>query len=98
MTSFTDITESIKYIGNNNKQKATTERIFNLIKKRDHEKVLSTLDLEEEYKTLVSTETLYKTNKNSLFIGTLANTSKKDHKANELSDHFTDAESNGNES
>ena len=28
----------------------------------------------------------------------MANTSKKDHKANELLDHFTDAESNGNES
>ena len=59
MTSFTDITESIKYIRNNNKQKATTERIFNLLKKRDHEKDLSTLDLEEEYNTLVPTETLY---------------------------------------
>ena len=98
MTSFTDITESIKYIRNNNKQKATTERIFNLLKKRDHEKDLSTLDLEEEYNTLVPTETLYKNNKNSLFIGTLSNTAKKDHKPNELSDHFTDAESNGNES
>ena len=36
-------------------------------------------------------------NKNSLFIGTSANTSKKDHEPNELLDYFTDAESNRNE-
>ena len=50
-------------IRNNNKQKVTTERIFNLLKKRDHYKDLSTLDLEEEINAIVSTKTLYKKDK-----------------------------------
>ena len=70
MISFTDITESIRRITNNNKQKATTERIFNFLKKRDHYKDLSALDLD-------------KNDKNSLFIGTsTTRISKKDHKSN----------------
>lgn len=51
--------------------------------------------MEEEINTLVSAGTLYKNNKN-LLLSELY--SKKDHKPNELSDFFTDAESNGNES
>ena len=31
MTSFTNLTESIKHIKNDNKQKATPERIFSLL-------------------------------------------------------------------
>lgn len=84
MTSITDITEVKKYIRNNNKQKVITERIFNLLKKREHYKDLSSLDLEEEVNTIVSTKKLYKNNKNSLFIGTLANTSKNDPKPSKL--------------
>ena len=59
---------------------------------------MSNLDLEEEIKILVSTETLYKNNKSWLFIWTLANTLTNDHVPNDLSDYFTNAESNGNES
>lgn len=63
MTSITDITEVKKYIRNNNKQKVITERIFNLLKKREHYKDLSSLDLEEEINTIVSTKKLYKKDK-----------------------------------
>ena len=92
MISFTDITESIRHIRNNNKQKAASERMVNLLQKRDHYKDWSALDLEEVMNTLVFALMLYKNDKNSLFIGISANTSKKCHKPNELSDHFTDAE------
>ena len=98
MINFTDITESIQHIRNNNQQRATTETIFNFLKKRDHYKELSTLDLEEEINTLASTVILCKNDKNSLFIGTSANASKKDHELSELLGHFTDAESSGNKS
>ena len=98
MTSITDITEVKKYIRNNNKQKVITERIFNLLKKREHYKDLSSLDLEEEINTIVSTKKLYKNNKNSLFIGTLANTSKNDPKPSKLWNQFAAAEWNRKES
>ena len=98
MISFTDITESIQHMRNGNKQIATTETIFNFINKRDHYKELSTLDLEEEINTLASTIILCKNDKNSLFIGTSAKPSKKDHELSELLGQFTDAESSGNKS
>ena len=95
MTSFTDITESVKHIRNNNKKSYNWKNIQPAEEKRPLKR-LSALDLVEGINTLVSSGTLYKNDKNSLFIGTLANTSKKNHKRNELSNNFTDAESNGN--
>ena len=96
MISFTDITESIWHIRNNNKQKATTERKtykdFVFVKTcQSHYKDLSALDLAEEINIPVSTSMLYKNDKNLFFIATSANISKKYHKPNELLDHFTDA-------
>ena len=98
MISFTDITKSSQHNRNNNKHKAVSGWIFNLLKKSDHYKDLSTIDLEEEINTLVSTGMLHKNDNNTLFMWTLANTSKKDHEPNKLSDHFINAESSGNKS
>lgn len=84
MISFTGINESIRHIINNNKQKAATERIFNLLQKRHHYKDLYALDLEEEINTPVSSLMLCKNDKNSLLIGTSANILKKYHKPNDF--------------
>lgn len=56
MISFTGISESIWHTRNNNKQKATTDRIFKLLKKDHYKDFFS--DLEKKIDALVSAEML----------------------------------------
>ena len=60
MISFADITESIYHIRGTSKQKATTERILNFLKKNDQYRDLSAADLEEEINILFTTGLLFK--------------------------------------
>ena len=98
MISFTDITESIYHIRGTSKQKATTGRILNFLKKKDQYRDLPAADLEEEINTLVTTGLLFKNDKNSFFIRNSANTPTKDQE-NEFNgfDHNTDNEASENE-
>ena len=48
MVSFTDISESILYIRNISKQKATTERILTQLKKKEQYEYLILCTLEKE--------------------------------------------------
>ena len=77
MISFTDI-KSIYHIRRTSKQKATTERIVNFLRKKDQYRDLPAADLEEEIDTLVTTGLLFKNDRNLLFIRNSANTPTKD--------------------
>ena len=78
MISFTDITGSIYHIRGASKQKATTERIVNFLRRKDQYRDLPVADLKEEIGTLVSTGLLFKKDRNLLFIRNSANTPTKD--------------------
>ena len=61
----------IQYIKNKNHQKATSEKMFSLLKKEDHCKDLSVPEgrnLEEEIGTRISSGKLQKNDNNPLFI------------------------------
>ena len=68
MISFADITENIHHIRATSKQKATTERALNFLRREDQYRDLLTADLEEVINTLVTTGLLFKNYRNSLFI------------------------------
>ena len=97
MISFTDITENIHHIRATSKQKATTERVLNFLRRKDQYRDLPTADLEEVINTLVTTELLFENYRNSLFIWNSANTPTKDQE-NKFDDfdHSTYYETNEN--
>ena len=68
MISFADITENIHHNRATSKQKATTERVLNFLRRKDQDRDLPTTDLEEVINTLVTTGLLFKNYRNSLFI------------------------------
>ena len=59
MISFTDITESILYIRNKNKQKVNSERILIQLKKKEQCEDLSLCTLEKGIATFIETGMLH---------------------------------------
>ena len=78
MISFTDIIESILYIRNKSKQKATSERILIQLKKKEQYEDLILFTLEKEIATLIETGMLHSNDNNSIFISNLVNAPTKE--------------------
>ena len=91
MIIFTDITDSIYHIRGTSKQKATTERIINFLRKKCQYRDLPAADLEEEINILVTTGLLFKNDKNSLFIRNSARIIDQENEFDDF-DHITDDE------
>ena len=66
--SITNITESILYIRNKSKQKATLERILIQLQKKEQYEDLILCTLEKEIATLIETGMLHNNDNNSIFI------------------------------
>ena len=78
MTTFTDMTESILYIRNKNKQKATVERILIQLKKKEQYEDLTLCTLEKEIATLIETEIVHSNDSDSIFINNVLNAPTKE--------------------
>ena len=78
MITFIDITESILYIRNKSKQKATVERILIQVKIKDQYENLTLCALEKKIATLIEIRMLHSNNKDSIFINNVLNAPTKE--------------------
>ena len=78
MITFIDITESILYIRNKSKQKATLERILIQLTKKKQYEDLTLCTLEKEIATLIETGILHSNDNNSIFIKNILKASTKE--------------------
>ena len=78
MTTFTDMTESILYIRNKNKQKATVERILIQLKKKEQYEDLTLCTVEKEVATLIEAEMLHSNDNDPIFIHNVLNAATKE--------------------
>ena len=78
MITFIDITESILYIRNKSKQKATVERILIQLKKKEQYEDLTLCTLEKEIATLIEAGMLHSNDNDSIFINNVLNAPKKE--------------------
>ena len=78
MITFIDITESILYIRNKSKQKATVERILIQVKKKDQYEDLTLCALEKGIATLIEIRMLHSNDNDSIFINNVLNAPTKE--------------------
>ena len=78
MITFIDITESILYIRNKSKQKATVERILIQVKKKDQYEDLTLCALEKGIATLIETRMLHSNDNDSIFINNVLSAPTKE--------------------
>ena len=78
MITFIDITESILYIRNKSKQKATVERILIQVEKKDQYEDLTLCALEKGIATLIETRMLHSNDNDSIFINNVLNAPTKE--------------------
>ena len=78
MITFIDITESILYIRNKSKQKATVERILIQVEKKDQYEDLTLCALEKGIATLIEIRMLHSNDNDSIFINNVLNAPTKE--------------------